>query len=105
MATDNTKLNFLSSWDIDQLVTSGEVAVPSGTSFIIAVPSGLPAVPVFEVQLKVNGRWYQTGHFSTAGTTASQQGFYTYVDSGGIYITSTINGIARYYIWQDKVNY
>jgi hypothetical protein len=105
MATDNDKLNFLSTWDIDQLVATAEVAVPSGTTALYTIPSTLPAIPVFEVQIKVGTKWYQTGTFATSNTLATSKIMNAYVSSGQLFISTNTAGTARYFVWQDKVNY
>lgn len=107
MAVDNSKLNYFSAWDIDQLVASGEVAVASGTTILTAVPAGLPAVAVFEVYFKPGSgsRWYRAGIYSTNGALSGQGSFYSIIANKQLYIATTTNGIARYFIWQDKVDY
>lgn len=108
MARDDTKLNYYSGWDIDQLFASNAdapLAIGAGTTAVYTIPASLPAVPVYEVQLQVGGRWYQAGMFATANTLASSQSFSTYITGNQIFITSSVAGNARYYIWTDKVNY
>lgn len=104
---DDSKVNYYSGWDIDQLVASNKVVVPSGTSLVVAIPAGLPAVPNYEVQFQLSGfsRWYQAGAFSTDGTLANVHSFNSYVSGGNIYINTTTAGTAKYFIWSDKVDH
>jgi hypothetical protein len=103
---DDTKLNFYSGWDIDQLYDSKEVAVTAGTATVFTIPATLPTIPVFEVQFKPTGdtKWYQSGTYSTNGTLAGLNNFYVHVQSGAVKIVSA-GGTARYFVWTDKVDY
>lgn len=107
MATDDTKLNYSSGWDIDQLVASAAVAVSSGTTAIYTIPATLPATPEFEVQFKpaASARYHQAGYYSTDGTLAGGHQFSSYVQGSQVFITTDIAGTARYYVWSDKVDY
>lgn len=118
MGIDDSKVNYSSTWDIDQLVIeddlttagfSNRVAVTSGTTLLVQIltGTGLPDIPTFEVQFQVTtlSRWYQEGAFSTDGTLANMHSFSSYLQDGGIYITTDIAGIAKYFIWADKVDY
>lgn len=104
MPTDNTKLNYLSTWDIDKLlVEAQETIIGSGTTALYTIPASLPVVPTYEVQFKVSPTtlWCQTGTYGTGGSDY----FSTYVQSGVIYIKTTTAGTARLYVWTDKVDY
>ncbi len=106
MAIDDSKLAFSSTWEIDQLVLTGEFTVPSlGTHAICTIPSDLPSLPVFEVQFKQSGYnvWFQTGYYSVDGTIAGYDIATTYIQSGVLYIQSQA-GIARYFIWSDRID-
>jgi hypothetical protein len=106
MATDNTKLNYLSTWDIDQLVATGEVAVSSGNTAIVTVPTTGPALPLFEVYFKPgsSSKWFQVGQYSTANTLATVQNCYSGILNRQLYLYSSTSGIARYFIWQDRLD-
>lgn len=107
MSADDTKLNYLSTWDIDQLYATNTVVLALVTNPIYTIPADIPGIPVFEVQLKPIGstKWYQSGSFTLSNTLATQRYFYTYVEAGVLYITTTVIGTARYFVWTDKVNY
>lgn len=116
MAFDDSKLNYSSQWDIDQLVAANDtssptftnrIAVPAGTSAVVAIPSSLPDYPEYTVQFQISGlsRWYSPGGYSTDGTLAGYHQFSVYVQNRVIYITTDTPGIAKYFIWADKVNY
>lgn len=106
MARDDTKLNYYSGWDIDQLLTTNSVSVSTGANAVYAVPSSNP-IPVFEVQFKPIGStfWYRPGTSSTNGTVAGEFTVYTYISALTIFINTTVPGTARYFVWSDKVNY
>jgi|APFre7841882654_1041346.scaffolds.fasta_scaffold91412_2 hypothetical protein len=104
--SDYTKVNYYNGWDIDQLIAQGTVNIGSGDSAIYTISnSSLPNV--FEVLFQPTGStyWYQAGTSSTNGTIAGLFTFYTYINGTNLYIHTTTTGIARYYIWSDKVNY
>lgn len=102
---DDTKVNYASKWDIDQLFATNTVAVGVGTTAVYTIPSTIPSVPVYEVQLQVGSKWYQAGLLATSNTLATSQNFSTYISGNQIFITTTVAGTARYFIWTDKVNY
>lgn len=105
MSVDDTKLNYLSSWDIDQLVETVTVGVTPGTTAIYTIPSTSTPVPIFMVQLLVSGRYYQAGTYSTDGTLAGLATFYSYISGNQIFINTGLAGTARCYVWTDKVDY
>jgi hypothetical protein len=107
MAVDNDKLSYFSAWDIDQLVATAEVAVSAGTTMIYDIPDNLPLIPEWEVQFKPGAStvWFQTGPYSTNPGAGTIDSFSSYVQAGQLYITTSTNGIARYYVWADKVDY
>jgi hypothetical protein len=105
MSADNTKLNYLSTWDIDQLVATGTIPVGVGATAVYTFSSPLPSLPVFEVQLQIGDKWYQAGQFATANTLATLQSFYTYINGNQVFINTTVAGTARYFVWSDKVDY
>ena len=107
MIRNDSKLDYSSEWDIDQLLTTNSVSVPSGTSSIYTIPATLPAIPVFHVYFRPSGsaKWYESGAYSTSGAYAALQSFYTYVSGNSISINTTVAGTAKYYVWSDKVNY
>jgi hypothetical protein len=113
MAVDDSKLNYSSEWDIDQLVYTGEVAVNVGAgsaTTIFSIPAGLPSLPVFNVQLysvAVN-LWFSPGQNSLIGDFANGFSFYTYLNNGTIYLVPSISLTgqkARYFVWSDKVDH
>jgi hypothetical protein len=103
MSVDDSKLNYYSGWDIDQLVYTGVVPVGSGVTAIFTIPAGLPSVPVFEVQFQQGSVWYQAGQYSTDGTFLGGEIFYPYMQSNVIYINAPVSGNARYFVWSDTV--
>lgn len=107
MARDDTKLGYYSGWDIDQLVASDIVTVPSGTTAIYTYATNLPPLPVFEVQFRKTGlnSFYQAGAYSTDGTLANIHNFSSYIQNGQIFIKTDVAGDARYFVWSDKVDY
>lgn len=107
MARDDIKLGYYSGWDIDQLVSENTVSVPIGTTAIFTFPANLPPVPVFDVLFRPIGfaGFYQAGSFSDNGTLAHLHSFSSYVFAGQIYITTDIAGLAKYFVWSDKVDY
>lgn len=106
MTVDNSKLNYYSGWDIDQLVASDSIVVSPGTTALYTIPSSLPTLPSFEVQLKPTGssKWFQAGSYTTSDTYATHNSFVAYIQSGVIYIVCA-GGTARYFVWSDKVDY
>lgn len=109
MNVDDSKLAYNSSWEIDQLVKTDDVSVGSGLSAVFNYSSlGVSVNPEYEVYFKPSGdtKWYKDGAFSTNGsyfTTGSQ--FFSYTDGTSIFINTLTAGTARYYIWQDKIDY
>jgi hypothetical protein len=103
VSVDDSKLNYYSGWDIDQLVDSGTVAVGSGITAIYTVTGSLPSVPIYEVQFEQSNVWHQVGQYSTTGRFAGGQSFYTYLQSGKIFINAPASGNARYFVWSDTV--
>lgn len=106
MTTDNTKLNYFSRWDIDQLIATSTVAIGSGTTSIYTIPSTNP-IPEYEVQFQPSGSpyWYGMGTSSTNGTLAGTFTPYSYISGTSLSIVAPIAGNARYFVWADKVNY
>jgi len=104
MAVDDTKINYYSGWEIDQIIDQGTVSVGSGTS-IVASLSNAENPNVYEVQFQPSGlqEWYMIGQNSTNATIANGFSFSTYVDGADIYITTSSAGTARYFIWSDTV--
>ena len=107
MTVDNTKLQYYSNWDIDQMVASDIKTVGTGTTLIYTVPSNSVALPIFEMQFKPTGSfsWYGAGANSTDGTIGSLFTFYSYLQGTGIYSVTTSSGTVRYFIYSDKINY
>lgn len=105
MSLDNTNIAFSSTWDIDQIVSTGTTTVSSGDSLVAALPSS-PALPVFMLQFQPTGSsyWYQAGTNITESST-NEFTFYGYIQSATLRINTTKAGTARYFIWTDKLNY
>lgn len=97
MTVDNSKLAYFSGWDIDQLIASDIVVVTTGFNNIYTISANLVAIPTFELQYKPNGsaQWFKAG----------SQGFYSYINTGIIYAKVPSNGLVRYFVWADKVDY
>lgn len=106
MAVDDSKLNYLSTWDIDQLLANETIPVGSGATAIYTIPDSVP-LPEFEVQFQPTGSsfWYGMGTSSSAGTLATQFTAYSYISGSSIFINAPSAGNARYFVWADKVNY
>lgn len=107
MSVDDTKLNYLSSWDIDQLVDTDTISVGSGATAVFTITSPLPSSIVYEIQFQPgdSGPWYQAGEYSTDGTLANSASFYTYINAGQLFINTPVTGKARYFVWSDKIDY
>lgn len=107
MSLPDTNIAFNSNWDIDQLSFTNSISIGSGLTALYTLDATLPSIPVFEVQFKPTGstRWFNCGVYATADTLATQDLFFTYIQSGVIYINTSVAGTARYFVWQDKVNY
>lgn len=107
MTVDNTKFNYRSAWDIDQLIAQGSVAVGgAGDTTLYTITSS--AVPnVFEVLFQPTGEtsWYQAGTSSTSLGAGAIFTFYAYINASSLIIHTGGAGTARYYVWSDKVNY
>jgi len=109
MSVDDSKLAYSSLWEIDQLISTNDVAVGSGVSTVFSYASlGVATNPVYEVYFKPAGdtKWYKEGAFSTNGsylTTGST--FFSYTNGNSIVISTSVSGTARYFLWQDKVDY
>lgn len=93
MTLDSTNVAFSTTWEIDQLVATGDVAVSGQT----AVYTFSGDIPTFEVYYQPNASnyWYQAG---------SSEGFFkSFISANTLYVTPTNPGTARYYVWSDKV--
>lgn len=105
---DEDKLSFSSNWEIDQLVYTNQdsPASASGVTLLRVIDTPV-ALPDFLVQFKPTGstKWYSAGRNSTDGSSAGFFTFFGYIQSGALYVYSTISGEARYYLWADKVDY
>lgn len=106
MPVDNSKLNYFSEWDIDQLLANKDIAVGSGATAIYTISGNVP-IPEYEVYFKPTGStfWYQMGTSSSLGTIATTFTAYSYISGSSIFINAPSAGTARYFIWADKVNY
>lgn len=106
MSVDNTKAKYSSLWDIDQQVATVTASV-SATATSIYTLSDSSNPSVYEAQFKPTGstKWYDVGDGATANTQATLFTFYTYTSGGSIYVVPSVAGIARLFIYQDKVNY
>jgi hypothetical protein len=106
MAVDDSKLYYLSQWDIDQLLATNSIAVGSGATAIYTISGDVP-LPEYEVQFMPTGStyWYEMGTASSDGTLAGTFTVYSYISGSSIFINAPTAGIARYFVWADKVNY
>lgn len=106
MATDDTKLSYLSTWDIDQLLDTDTKSVGSGDTAIYTITGQFP-IPEYEVQFQPTGStfWYEAGMSSSNGTVAGSFTFYSYINGSSIFINAPTAGTARYFVWADKINY
>lgn len=106
MTVDNSKLNYYSAWDIDQLLDTDTVLIGSGDTAIFTI-TGSTSIPEFEVQFKPisSTYWYAMGTSSTDGTVANTFTVYSYISGASIFIHAPVAGTARYFVWADKVNY
>lgn len=106
MSVNKDYVSYASEWDIDQLVTSTSVAVISGDTLVYTL-SGLPTIPVMHAQFQPTGssKWFEEGTSSTDRTTSNTFTFYTYISGTSFRAVTTVDGIVRYFKWQDKVDY
>lgn len=109
MTVNATKISYSSGWDIDQLIatnTDNPTTISSGTTAVYTI-SGSVTLPDFKIQFKPTGSayWFEPGTSSTDGTIANLFTFYTYINGSSIYITTSMGGQARYFVWADKINY
>lgn len=106
---DDSILLFSTKWDIDQLVATNNVSVPTSGIYKILDFSALdlPIFPVTEVQFQPLGssQWFTPGLSSTDGTLNNTFTFYFYIQNNSIYVNAGSPGIARYFLWSDKVDY
>ncbi len=109
MITDNSKLHFSSTWEIDQLVDSNTVTISgSGDTALVDFSSlNLPTIPIFEVQFQPTGstKWFESGENSTNGTLAGLFVHYAFISGSTLTINTGGAGTARYYLWSDKVDH
>lgn len=107
MSRDDTKLNYYSGWDIDQLVSSTTMNVGIGTTAVYTIPTTLPSRPVFEILFIRTGftRYYQPGRYSPNGTLASSKAFSSYQNGNQIFITVAETGTAKVLIYSDRYDY
>lgn len=115
MAHDDTKINYISQWDIDQIVSNvpiNNISIPLASSFtsFLLVSHGLSFIPI------IDGQWQFVGEtvWRQFGDTISVSGanFLTFlnVDTSGVYIQfinfgSTRNINVRIQTWTDTVIY
>lgn len=114
---DNTKLNYSSEWDIDQLDNSGEVnniTLPGSTStlsFVTLQTLSLGYPPVVDGSFQVVGDtvWRQFGDASNV--TVLQAPILLTSSPTGIFLAyynfnlSDVVVNVQWYIWADKINY
>lgn len=106
MTPDDTKLNYISSWDIDQLIAQNSVSVAASGDTVLYTIANASTPNVFEVMFQPTGSsyWYQAGLSSSDGLN-NDIIFYVYINGSSLTINTLTAGTARYYIWSDKVNY
>ena len=95
-------IQFLSSWDINRVVKSGQKNVTVSTGFppprtVIDTYTGGPSQYIVYVKHS-NGRWYPSGSYNEGLP-------FTEIDSGTLYTWSYFGGTynMRYYIFNQKV--
>jgi len=106
MTVDNTKSEYSSLWDIDQIIDRGTTTVGSGTTAIHTL-SDANYPSTHEVQFKPTGstKWYEVGQNATSNTIATLFTFYTYTLGSSLYVVTSSAGTVRHFVWQDKLNY
>lgn len=97
MSVNETKVAFYSNWDIDQLVDSGSMSVSTGATALTPIDG----VKDWIVQLEISGVRYAPGPAST--NASSVFFFYSYVDSGTLYVNTPVSGTAHWYIFEDDL--
>jgi len=103
---DNDKLNYLSSWNIEQLITDTEVAVNTGTTLVhTPVEGAFPPLYSLEFKPTSSAYWYQAGRSSTNNTVAGAIVFYGYSLNNLIYAVADRSGTVRVRVWADKTEY
>lgn len=106
MTVDNSKLNYYSAWDIDQLIATDTVLVGLGDTAIFTI-TGQITVPEFQVQFKPisSTYWYEMGTSSTDGTVGNTFTAWSYISGSSVFMHAPSAGTARYFVWGDKVDY
>ena len=104
MAVDDTKVNYYSGWEVDQLIAQGSFSVSTGTTLVHSL-SDAQNPNVYELQFQPSGvaQWYRIGTNSTNATVANLFNFSSYVDGSSLYATTSSGGTIRYFIWSDTV--
>lgn len=104
MAVDSDKIGYINSWDIDQLVASDVVNVTTGTNDIFNA-GAYGSLPMFELQYKPTGlgTWHQMGDYYDSGGLLRRA--WSWEQDGVVRINVPQNGVVRYYVWGDKVDY
>lgn len=89
---DNTKVQYASSWNVNQILASGEVTVtlsassyPPPLTQIATFSSGLSVPPKFTLYFKSGGRWYPAGTDLTVNGVITSNTLYAYTYNTGTY--------------------
>jgi hypothetical protein len=106
MSVDDTKIAYSSTWDIDQLISSGDVSIGVGTTTVAVLP-GATILNEFSIDFKPSSGslWYQPGKSSTNGTLGAVFDCYSYISGISLMMYTSTPGTARYYVWADKITY
>lgn len=106
MSVDNTKAQFSSEWDVDQLLEGfpATASISANTDTLIYTFADAAKPPIFEVQFQTGSLWYQPGGNSTGNTSSSYFSFLTWTTGTGLYVWCQLAGTVRYYIWSDTYN-
>lgn len=103
MAVDDSKLLYSSQWDIDQLISTGDLAVSTGTTTIHTIASAVdPSTYTVQFKPVSQSKWFNCGTGSTSGG-ASFFSFVAYIDGPALKVKTTVAGTARYRVWEDSI--
>lgn len=110
----NDKLNYISTWDIDQILYQGQITATLTGTFtpvnvlLYSYTSSFPLVVDGTFQTTGDTVWRQFGD-STTSLGINLETFLA-TTSSGVYLTyynfgADITVNVRYYVWTDKVTY
>lgn len=106
MARDDTKLQYASPWDIDQLIENNEKDITTADT-VLFTNTIVSTISSYEVYFKPSGdtRWFKMGRGSTNGSFTGAVSAFAYMSGNALHIKSNLNGRARWFVWSDKVDY